>query len=341
MAALGLMHGRAGAATLAVVSENELIAKVDPSVWVSWGKGTFPNAQGATDKNLAGFLQVGFQYHTFSLVPYALVHRNAHFMDGACLVAEYAFAHQRADGSFPYSESNAAESSGAPINPASPASTLTLFYYDLGHSLLVLAKDDWYLHSAECAPFRARIDALRPKIGRSLDWLLTQRSLLATDKAASNRTLAHGLAFYLVGQALGRSDAVAAGSEIVSGALDKVENGVFPEAGGFDSSYQAVNVLECEWLALHATDAALRDRLWSAIQTGLARERTAMLPTGEVSTKGNTRISATGETYFGHRKTVNSGQVMLAFAYYGVMANDSPATDTAAKIQQFYGLPTK
>jgi len=339
LASVGLTTTNGFADTLHVLSENELISKMDPSVWTSWGKGNFPNADGATDKNKPGYLQVGFQYHTFNLVPYALVHRNAHFMDGACSIAEYAFAHQNSDGTFQYFESNGTESSGQATNPEALPSSLTLFYYDLGHSLLVLGGDDWYTKSAECAPFRARFDRLRPKMLKSLDWLLSQRALLATDAAASNRTLAHGLAFYFMGKALGRPDAMRAGYEIVSGALDSIRGGVFLEAGGFDSSYQAVNILECEWLALHA-DGDFRARLWGAIQAGFARERVAVLPTGEAVTAGNTRVSSSGESYFGHRKSVNSVQLLLAFAYYGVMANDANASAMASKIQQFYGLPT-
>ncbi len=333
--AIGVRPVRASAAAMAMITENELIAKIDPTIWVSLEKGDFPNPQGGIDLNRKRYYQVGFQSQTFGLFAFALLHKSTHFLDGACLVAEYAFQHQHADGSFDYSEPD-----GSAFNPGSGASSLTGFFADLGHSLLLLKRDDWYSHSDECAPYRKRMAALTPKILTSLDWLLGYRAVLAQDRAASNRTLTHGQAYYYVGKALGRGDATAAGKEIISQDLDTVSGGVFPEARGFDSSYQAFNVLECQWIALNS-DSDFRDRVWNAAVAGMARERRSVTSTGEVLTAGNTRISATGEVLYGHRKSVNSKQILLAFAYYGILAGDDSATQDAARIQQFYGLPTK
>ncbi len=323
------------AGALPAKNELEILRGMPPRMIQAWSGGVFPNAEGATDHNKSEYLEVGFQYHTFNLLSAALLNSDVRSLDAALRVAEYAMSHQLSDGSFEFDTPNASAN-------ARPSSA-TLFFYDFGHSLLLLSKTPWFTTSEACAPYRARIETLRTKLGPSLTWLMTQQDILASDHAASNRTLAHGLAFYFVGRALKRPDAVAVGRQIIVPALDAVRpDGTFPEAGGFDSSYQATNLLECAWLYfyLDPSDDALGDRVWATLKNGYAREASSVLPTGEISTAGNSRVRATnGEVYMGHVKSANWKQVALALAYYAGMADDSGARNLAEGVLTFYFPP--
>ena len=304
-----------------------------------WPSGNYPRPDGAADANRSGYINVGFQYHTFDFLPHAILKKDVRYLEASFLVAEYALARQLSDGGFQYGESNGTLKTGSVESPAAAASSATLFFYDLGHSLLVLRDDSWFTTSDECARYRVRLEAIRKRVGKSLDWLYGKRALLATDKAASNRTLAHALAFYFMGRALGHSDAQLAGRQIFQHALGNMTaDGVFPEGGGFDSSYQAVNVLECAWMYhnLDPSDSELRKSIWTAMQRGVERENASILPTGEVATVGNSRISAKGERYFGHQKSINSKQILAALGYYAEMAGESAARDRVHRLVSFY-----
>jgi hypothetical protein len=327
------------AETLPAQDEYAVLATLGRVMDGVWPRGAYPNAQGATEANTSGFIQIGFQYHTFTLLPAAVELKNTRYLDALLRIAEYAFAHQHSDGRFDYSESNGTITTGSTQGPLGEASTATMFFYDFGHTLVLLPKNDWFRTAPECEPFRKRLDVLREKCRPSLDWLLRQRALLTTDSAAANRTLAHALSYYFLGRALERSDAMDAGRQIARRVLDaQTPDGVFIESAGFDSSYQAVNVLECEWMYLNLdpADSALREQLWNAIRRGVARELPSVLPTGEVSTAGNSRISANGESFEGHKKTVNSKQVLAALGYYGVMAPDASVMAKMRRIFAFY-----
>ena len=334
--AVTLLSMRAASA-LPAKNELSILRGMPPRMVQAWSGGVWPANDGAAPGNQNGYLTIGFQYVTFNIISACLVNNDVRRLDAAIRVAEYAFAHQHSDGSFEYTDP---ETKGAPKNPESPVGNVAFFLYDFGHSLMVLASSPWYTTSAECAPYRKRIEALRPKVKRSLDWMLTQRALLATDRAASNRTLAQGLAFYLTGRAMNNSAAVAAGRQTIETALGAVDaDGAFPEAGGFDSSYQGINLLECEYLYFYAdpADGELSDRLWSTIKKGYQRESTSVQAGGNISTAGNSRVGGErNEAFMGHRKSVNWKQVAMAMAYYAGMADDSNARTLCQSILTAY-----
>jgi hypothetical protein len=147
------------------------------------------------------------------------------------------------------------------------------------------------------------------------------------------------MAYYFLGRVLSNADAVQTGRGIIRTVMiNQTSDGVFPENGGFDSSYQMTNVLYSEWLYLcmDPADVGLRTQLWAAIGRGIARETPSILPSGEVSTVGNTRISPSGEFILGHRKTVNAKQIMAGLGYYAVMAGDPNAMAIARRVYHFY-----
>ena len=334
---LALAGSRAAYAdTLPAQDEFAVMRQLRALMLTIWPRGLLPDAQGASESNKSGYKNVLYQYHTFGLLPLALIGKNTKYVDAMVKVAEYAFAHQNADGSFDYAEGDGSVPSGSKL-ALSKASAASFFLSDLGHTLLLLPQDPWFTTSAACAPYRSRLARVRDKVGLSLDWLMSQRSVLATDTAAANRTIAHALAFYLTGRAVGNSGAMSAGRDIFRGALDKVtSDGVFLEAGGFDSSYQAFNILQCEWMYLNlaSSDDGLRAPTWSAISRGIARERTSVMGSGQIDSAGNTRIRENDAAYGSHH--VNNKQILLALGYYAVMAGDRSVLAQTRRIFTYY-----
>jgi hypothetical protein len=88
----------------------------------------------------------------------------------------------------------------------------------------------------------------------------------------------------------------------------QLANGVFPEDGGYDSSYKGVTLLKlCEMYGFDPDPAVLL-----ALHSGFAWELTRVFSTGQIDTTGDSRVGPDGETYFGAVKTVNYPEVIRA-----------------------------
>lgn len=187
---------------------------------------------------------------------------------------------------------------------------------------------------------RARVQALEPGIGLALDWLLPQQQVIGrADLKLTNHMLYDATGFYLTGSVLGRQDAMATGRLFADTALARQwENGVLPENGGYDSSYQGVTLFRLMLFYLHVdpADTALRQHLWSAIERGIAWELTRVLPTGEIDTTGNSRVYPGGDKILGVEKSVAFVNTAMALHYYGIVAGDPAATATADTVITFY-----
>lgn len=105
----------------------------------------------------------------------------------------------------------------------------------------------------------------------------------------------------------------------VEGLLMQKGNGVNPEAGGWDVSYQMVGPLYAlRYIPVCGNDSLI-SRLCVMIQKALEWEITRMLPNGEIDISGSTRI---GRENFGKNvKTMNYYEAFQAFAYAGQIVN--------------------
>jgi len=287
---------------------------------------------GAVGINKSKYMSVGIQRRSSELTTYAILTKNVNLMETAIRIIEYAFAHQQLDGSF--------QDYTPKISQGGRASNVAFFYHDLGHSLLLLQSSQWFQKSEETANLRVRLNNLKTSANTSLTWLMAQEeALMNNDKDTTNRLFFDADAYYLVGKALGRPDAVAMGKRFAQAALQQqTETGIFLEKGGYDSSYQGVSLRTALllYVNLQTDDVFLKRNLWNAITRGMNLELAHMSPTGQVSTERNTRVYFGGETYLGKEKRFDYLNLVFAINYYSYLSKKPFDKKIADRVFEFY-----
>jgi hypothetical protein len=290
---------------------------------------------GAVGLNKQGYVSVGLQRHSSELLAYGLLTKDLGLIDTSIKVLEYSFARQQPDGSF--------QTTAKSLTSGISAQDGAFFFHDVGHSLQLAKNSDWFQNAAETANLRSRLNKLSTPIGKSLTWLTQQQPVLQSiDKSGTNRLFIDANAYYLTGKAIGRSDAVTAGTNFVRTALQQQSSeGFFLERGGYDSSYNAVSLRHAIVLYTNlGSDAgSLRQDLWKAIEKGINWQLTRIAPSGEVLTQGNTRILPSGEQYAltGTVKKVDYKEVVLALDYYAKLTGNAIVQDAANRVRNYRG----
>ena len=184
------------------------------------------------------------------------------------------------------------------------------------------------------------MEALSKKAQKSLQWLVDQKPMLRIAyNNAANRLFFNAMAFYLTGLALENKAAVDWGKEFLKDALaTQNAEGVFLEANGFDSSYQGVSIfrLILVYLSMESFEGVTKDQVWQSIRKAVKREVQAILPSGEVSLKNNTRVSEGGEKFLGVEKGVDFISVYMGLQYYCALTPDPEVKAVADKVFRFY-----
>lgn len=301
------------------VNEWRILSAIDTNLLYFQAKSVNVNPiDGAIGINKQNYRSVGIQRRSSEIYTYAVITKNVKLLETAIKILEYAFAHQNPDGSF--------QDYTPKISAGGKASNVAFLFYDFGHTLLLLQDSEWFQKSNDTATLRARLHKLTHLANNSLTWLIKQEAeLRKNDEKTTNRLLFDASAYYLMGKALNRSDAVKIGEGFIKTALQKqTKSGIFLEKGGYDSSYQGVSlrvalVLYCN---LKHNEIPLREKLWKGIEKGINRQMPQILPSGEVITRGNTRVYASGETYLGKRKKLDYLNLVFALNYYSQITNN-------------------
>ena len=184
----------------------------------------------------------------------------------------------------------------------------------LVHGLLVL-QDSPYAHL-----FEDRVKALKPKVDLAAEFIMSGREGIV-DKVGhtANRVFIAAKALGLTGVYLENEDYIDEAQRLISIALELRDGaGVFIEAGGRDSSYNAVSMLFGQILAIYLPDPELDMAMKRAADWQLTR----ITSNGEVLAAGNTRTGPDGELTqggTGEPKSINTREVGLAMIYHGLM----------------------
>jgi hypothetical protein len=288
---------------------------------------------GAVGLNQKEYISVGLQRHSSELIAYGLLTKDTALIGTGIKVLEYSFNYQQPDGSF--------RTTPQSITAGSAAQDGAFFYYDLGYSMLLLKDSQWFQTASETESLRSRADNLQDPAKTSLTWLVGREPvLIEKDRSGTNRLLYDANAYYLVGKATGRSDALKLGESFARRALQQqASEGFFVERGGYDSSYNAVSLRQAILLYtnLKSDATSLKQDLGKAIDKSVAWQLTRIAPTGEVLTEGNTRIKPIGEQYTltGTVKKVDYKEVVLALDYYAKLSGDIVAQDAANRVRNY------
>lgn len=260
------------------------------------------------------------QRYGADLIISGIVHNNTTYINDGFKVFDWGFAHQASDGSF--------------AGTGDAFHSTSFFVEAVAHACLVIEQSPY------AATYQAKVNTYAAEVYKAAKWM------------AGSTVWSQGLSYdspythrrYLVADALGLTSLLVGGDsdlmaksryEIQNGLSLQWANGVNPEEGGYDSSYQNVGLTFAErWAHYFPTDS-LTPSVNAMINLGLTWEETMILATGEISCVGNTRTGVeTGVS--GSMKKVDWKNAVDAFAYwYQVTGNQEWQID-GRKIAQFY-----
>jgi Ca2+-binding RTX toxin-like protein len=267
-------------------------------------------------------------------------------IDSALKGLEFAFNQQLATGNFSFTAvPNVSVSNQQEIgaNGVTSLGAIPFFMAAVGTALRTYQESEWFQTDSQNQSFRERLTALKPKIQKTLDFLTldSNASRLQGDTRGTNRVWNMALAYYGAGKFLGDPKAEQLGLKFARKALSQFDSatGIFLENGGGDSSYQAVSIVFASRFSflLDKTDP-LRAQIQQAAIAAAAWEKSKILSTGEVSTEGNTRVYAGGESFLGNQKGIDATPVVVALSYAALFSNDQTYWSTAQRVSDFYSL---
>lgn len=296
-----------------------------------------PGDDGALGRNKSDgrYSTVRWQLDLLALVEGGVLKGATNLVEAGLRAMEYGFRRQEPDGGFRYDPIPGVSQTPTAGDLASGAS---FYLASVGAAVFLLDRSAWFRSNADCAPLRVRLTALDPSLSAALSYLKSKQVLLMEyDAQAPNRLLfdamgAVGLARYL-GDAAGLELAQSF-CERALGLQDR--EGWFKEGAGYDSSYQAVGALNLFYVAMMWPQGESREKFTEAFYRGASWECTRVLPSGEVSTFGNTRVYPGGESFLGSQKTMAALSVAQCFYAAGGLFEDPLWNDWGARVVKFY-----
>jgi hypothetical protein len=286
---------------------------------VSGGK---PDASGAVGHNRQGWMGAQYQRSAASYVLYAVAENDRGAAEDGWRAADAAFARQEQDGSF-----------GA-LNQSGTPSAMKDVYSDIAFWLAHFCQAALVIRESPLADvFRARLDAMIPKVKKATALLAQGKEVLtAREASATNRYFIDALAYALSGALLDDRSLVDTGAYFVDLGLAKQHpEGFFEESNGSDTSYNAVSIWMLQIYDLYFPDPRHEAALAKATRWQLGHVQSS----GEIDTAGNTRTGMGQEKYFGKAKEINYPEVTMALLYYGEVHHDAASLDAARRIYEY------
>ncbi|MEM9069509.1 MAG: hypothetical protein AAGE52_13430 [Myxococcota bacterium] len=218
---------------------------------------------------------------------------------------------------------------GMSLRPADVASGAAFFLGDACLGLLALNTAD----DADTIASEARRASVIDALGRGAGWLETQRDLLETvDARAPNRLFHDAVAFQACG-VLANDAMLPVATDFANLARAQYdERGFFIEGGGFDTNYQAVNVVQ----ATELRNAGFADgTLDTQIAEGLAWMIDRTSESGAIDSTGNARSCEGCEVFLpgDPPKEVGIVEWLRGLSYAAVLTG----RDTTSAIERFVG----
>jgi len=300
-----------------------------------------PNDSGALGRNKESYFHVRFQMKMTNLTDIAIYSQRVDALEAFLKNLEYSFNYQEGNGGFqlipPPEIIN--DPSIPPATEGDRVSAVAFFAYSLGISLTSLESSDWYLNKNETQSIRNQIKQLDLRIESTLNYLKANQNILQqVDEDAPNRLLFDGIAFYSIGEYLEDTQAKDIGIGFIQSALELIDesSGYFIEGGGWDSSYNGVALkLGIEIFSILPT-SAIKEDLSQKLVCAMDWQLTRILPNGEISTEGNTRVYAGGESFLGNEKAVDVEKTIRALKYFASLTDNPTYNNIANKVLDFY-----
>ena len=249
-----------------------------------------------------------------------LIHNDKQAIDAGFKMFDWGFSQQQNDGSF--------------LPTKDPFHSTSMFLGSAAYSLLTLQE------SPNAGLYTDIIQNYVPKLHSAGRWLIREDIWdvgMSNNAPYTHRNYTVATALGLTGKLAGDPILINYANESIRQGLNKQwSNGVNPEKGGYDSSYQMVGALEAmRWLS-HFDENSLAPSVAMMINNALVWEESKILTSGKISTYGNTRTNGSETTRTGESKSINQREIIYGFAYWSSITGDAYWRKNASDITQYY-----
>jgi hypothetical protein len=257
------------------------------------------------------------QHWADDVVCAGIAHNDVNAIRRGLLMFAWGFAQQQSDGSFLCTDQFHA----------------TAFFVEgAAHAGLMLEQSPF------ARTYEPQIKTLKNQVLKSARWM--NEPSVAAAAAITDAPYTHRR--YLNAAALGETGVLcnvpdltrAAAAYITTGESQQWSNGVNPEKGGWDSSYQALGL---KYAARYYFVVASSPALMTMGVNGENWETTMVLPSGAVSVVGNTRTGSCQERdHLGNCKGVSYDSVYESYYAWYLISGNADYQDLASKIFSYF-----
>lgn len=249
-----------------------------------------------------------------------LIKNDPKAIEAGFKMIDWGFAHQAPDGSF--------------LGTADDFHSTSFFVQAVARTLLVIQQ------SPQSQQYAEQVAKYTPLVHRAARWMIQPQVW----KKGIRRNKPYTHRRYLVAAALGLTGKLTNDNELIDyasksikdGLLQQRSNGVNPEKGGYDTSYHMVGVVYAQRWVTYFPNHPLTPRVIKMINKALLWEQSRILPTGEISNRGNTRTAGQERGRTGQVKKISYGSAIRGFAYWASVTENPRWRDSAWKIVKFY-----
>lgn len=294
-----------------------------PDDWRSQSGALGLNLEREKDPDKPWFIE--YQRLGGEFVQAGLAEKNDEAVEWGLKVLEYGFSKMDGEGSFPQPDRYHSAS---------------FFIEAAARALLLLS----------VAPggerWKDAADRLRPKVAQAAHWMV--RSDVHADNWPDPNLIEtkwgerrYGHRRYLDAAALGLTGILTRDTQLLDGSREILRDGlafqrpdgVSPEKGGHDSSYQAVGLMyACRYYQMVA-DRTLRREMDPVLQKGFAWMVSRIRPDGTIEDAGNTRTGPGAELgRRGKPKTVDFQAAAMGLAHWGWLNQDEKLRKKAQRV---------
>ncbi|WP_017316206.1 hypothetical protein [Mastigocladopsis repens] len=254
------------------------------------------------------------------LVIGGLIKNDPKAIEAGFKMFDWGFAHQAEDGSF--------------LLTGDSFHSTSFFVQAVAHTLLVIQQ------SPQSEKYAKEVAHYTPLVHRAAQWMI---SPAVWEKGIThNKPYTHRR--YLVATALGLTGKLTDDPELINYARQSIEDGlslqqkdgVNPEKGGYDTSYQMVGVVYAQRWVIYFPKDSLTPRVKAMIDKALSWEKTKILPSGEISSEGNTRTAGQETGRSRKVKKVDFKSAIRGFAYWASVTGDKKWEAIARRVAQYY-----
>ncbi|MBN3940599.1 MAG: hypothetical protein HWQ40_11860 [Nostoc sp. NMS9] len=249
-----------------------------------------------------------------------LVKNDPQAIEAGFKMFDWGFAHQVDDGSF--------------FITGDRFHSTSFFVEAVARSLLVIQQSPYAEKYAD------QVAKYKPLVHRAARWMIKPNIW----KIGIRRNKPYTHRRYLVATALGLTGKLTGDQELIEYAHKSIEDGlslqrpdgVNPEKNGHDSSYQMVGVIYAQRWVTYFPQDEITPKVVAMINKSLLWEQTRILPSGEISTQGNTRTAGQEKGRSGKVKGIDRKSALRAFAYWASVTGNPQWKENAQKIAKFY-----